>query len=809
MSRRTSGGLFAAAILLAGGSGRLLARGDGTFGVTNPTTDLRVAGGSALAAGDFNKDGKPDLASVDNLINGHVFLQDPSDRTVWKELDLPQANGSFFLRAADLDGDGMEDLMGANPGTGVFFLRSRGDGTFAGTVWVTVSGGPRWIVLADFDRDGAIDLASADHAVLEITVFKGKGDGNFSETQRTGTNGQPHSLEPLDYDGDGKLDLAAGSDLLGVELMKGNGDGRFTLQRGPAVSGFCYRFVGTGDFNGDGWDDVASGCVIAISNGDGTFRSEAPPGGNEVPLTVADLNGDGLEDIAYLMSWGIAVQRGSKDDRFLPPLVIPAGIPSIPRPSNAPGLLAHDLDGDRHADLVASGIVSSTLGVLWGQAETFEAPVIDIGPAKAMAISDLDGDGSPDLLFPKVDRPKVDAHLLRRHRADLFRTVFTIDSGNFYTSLAASDLDGDGWLDLAGAGYTGGAVLVTILEAGGKVRSRWRMPSGNFPAAVGFGRLGSDDVIDILVPCSGPSHLAFFEGLGGGAFAQAKTFPSIARLKDVALSDLDGDGVLDAAVISTEAVGVHFGSAPAGLGQPVRVDRNEARRYFDLVVADVSEDGVPDLMTLEKTRGLLVFQGGGGRVFHLRDPVAVSAGEVISLAAGDLDGDGLTDATATTSKTSPDGVTPAPSLSVLLYHDAGFGLSAAYPLPFVPLGHQLADLDGDGALDVVVHDLKSALVLFGHAAPEERFRRGDADGDGAMEITDALVILARLFLGGGAPGCPDAADANDDGELDLSDPIAILSRLFLGGEVLPPPGAPDCGPDPTPDALPACPQRCA
>ncbi len=128
MRRRTSGGLFAAAILLAGGSGRLLARGDGTFGATNPTTDLRVGGGPALAAGDFNKDGKPDLANVDDFINGHVLLQDPSDRTVWKELALPQANGSFFLRAADLDGDGMEDLMGANPGTGVFFLRSRGDG---------------------------------------------------------------------------------------------------------------------------------------------------------------------------------------------------------------------------------------------------------------------------------------------------------------------------------------------------------------------------------------------------------------------------------------------------------------------------------------------------------------------------------------------------------------------------------------------------------------------------------------------------------------------------------------------------------
>jgi len=102
------------------------------------------------------------------------------------------------------------------------------------------------------------------------------------------------------------------------------------------------------------------------------------------------------------------------------------------------------------------------------------------------------------------------------------------------------------------------------------------------------------------------------------------------------------------------------------------------------------------------------------------------------------------------------------------------------------------------------------IVLFGNTAPgpAELFRRGDVDGDGAVELPDAIAILDRLFLGGEPPGCPDAADANDDGELDLSDPITILSRLFLGGEPLPPPGPIDCGPDPTADALPACAQRC-
>jgi hypothetical protein len=81
--------------------------------------------------------------------------------------------------------------------------------------------------------------------------------------------------------------------------------------------------------------------------------------------------------------------------------------------------------------------------------------------------------------------------------------------------------------------------------------------------------------------------------------------------------------------------------------------------------------------------------------------------------------------------------------------------------------------------------------------------RGDVNDDGQVDIADSVGLLARLFAGGQAPPCLDAADANDDGAVDLSDAIRILIYLFDVGDTLPEPGG-ACGPDPTPDVLGAC-----
>lgn len=131
-------------------------------------------------------------------------------------------------------------------------------------------------------------------------------------------------------------------------------------------------------------------------------------------------------------------------------------------------------------------------------------------------------------------------------------------------------------------------------------------------------------------------------------------------------------------------------------------------------------------------------------------------------------------------------------------------------------------VDGTNVVAVEVHqgsvsssDLSFDLVLAAERAPGgrppcgERFSRGDANGDGGLDIGDPVFTLASLFLGGAGPSCLDSADSNDDGTLDIGDPIRTLQFLFLAGAAPPEPW-PGCGGDPTDDELdcadyPACP----
>ena len=82
-----------------------------------------------------------------------------------------------------------------------------------------------------------------------------------------------------------------------------------------------------------------------------------------------------------------------------------------------------------------------------------------------------------------------------------------------------------------------------------------------------------------------------------------------------------------------------------------------------------------------------------------------------------------------------------------------------------------------------------------------KFRRGDANADGRVNISDAVATLGLLFLGEGEILCNDAADSNDDGSVNISDATATLGFLFGGSQELPAPGVEVCGVDPTPSEL--------
>ena len=85
---------------------------------------------------------------------------------------------------------------------------------------------------------------------------------------------------------------------------------------------------------------------------------------------------------------------------------------------------------------------------------------------------------------------------------------------------------------------------------------------------------------------------------------------------------------------------------------------------------------------------------------------------------------------------------------------------------------------------------------------DESFVRGDSNGDGSMDLSDAVFILIALFNDGRNPACDDSADSNDSGGLDITDGVFLLDALFRGGPG-PPPPFDSCGKDPTTDVL-AC-----
>ena len=119
-----------------------------------------------------------------------------------------------------------------------------------------------------------------------------------------------------------------------------------------------------------------------------------------------------------------------------------------------------------------------------------------------------------------------------------------------------------------------------------------------------------------------------------------------------------------------------------------------------------------------------------------------------------------------------------------------FTLPGSYQFRLTVSDHQ--------TLDSTAHADTGPIIVLPEEQAGPEFIRGDSDGSGLVDVTDAVATLGYLYLGAGKPACFDAADADDNGALELTDAVRILGYLFLGGGDLPAPSG-VCGVDPTGD----------
>ncbi len=278
----------------------LLGNGDGTF--QPATTYLTGPDSYGLAIGDLNADGIPDLA-VANVAAGVSILLGYGDGTFALSVQYAPNAEAYSVAIADVNGDGSPDvaLGGVH---GVVVLLANGDGTFGEPVTYPAGSEPYSVAIADFNRDGHPDLVAAQTGDQTVTVLLGSGDGAFHALTPTLASVGPATVTAGDLNGDGEPDLAVPG-FAGMTTLLGSGDGTFhgrnLLTGGPSFQASTV----VADMDRDGTMDLVTGNTelgeisIALGNGDGTFRTnDIMLGTAFYGVAVGDFNEDGWLDVA-------------------------------------------------------------------------------------------------------------------------------------------------------------------------------------------------------------------------------------------------------------------------------------------------------------------------------------------------------------------------------------------------------------------------------------------------------------------------------------------------------------------------------
>ncbi|MBD1828331.1 DUF4347 domain-containing protein [Microcoleus vaginatus GB1-A2] len=237
----------------------LLGNGDGTFGAA---TYFGVGSRPyTVAVGDFNGDGNSDLATANQTSNNVSILPGNGNGNFGAATNINLSVGSnpYFVLVGDFNKDGKSDLATANSGSNsVSILLQNADGTLGAATNFSVGNSPNYIAIGDFNGDNNPDLAASNEGSNNVSILLGTGTGNFSTATNFGVGRQPLAIASGDFNADGKVDLATADNGSGdVSVLFGSGNGSFGTATTFLVAASPQGIV-VGDFNKDGLSDLAT-----------------------------------------------------------------------------------------------------------------------------------------------------------------------------------------------------------------------------------------------------------------------------------------------------------------------------------------------------------------------------------------------------------------------------------------------------------------------------------------------------------------------------------------------------------------------
>jgi len=667
----------------------------------------QLANSRAVAVGDFNGDGRLDLAIV-NVTEGFGYISvllGNGDGTFQAAVNYTIGNNHpGFVAVGDFNGDGKLDLAVSNSDPdNLLILLGNGDGTFQEAVSYNAGICPGSLVVGDFNGDGKLDLAVANSARLAdpggISVLLGNGDGTFQAAVHYTTGSDPRSVAVGDFNGDGKLDLAVGyfTDP-NVSVLLGNGDGTFqAAQNFPVIYSDS---VAVGDFNGDGKADlvVADGSVL-LGNGDGTFQSAQRYSFGGGSVTVGDFNGDGKLDVVFsdTSNGTVSVQLGNGDGTLQTAKTFATGLsvldatvavgdfngdgkldvvtPSasvllgngdgtfLEAPTYAVGVgpnfvAGSDLNRDGVSDLVMTNLkgVSVLLGSGDGTFQAAQEYAAGTAPI-SVAVADVNGDGIPDLIVANHGNPfrndRGGISVLLGNGDGTFQAARNFAAGTEPQSMAVGDLNGDGMLDLVlidrgCLAFDSCSPTISVLLGNGdgtfQAAVNYEYTAGKSPWYGALGDFNGDGKLDLVVANNGSDNVSVLLGNGDGSFQGPQNFHSGINTSSVAIGDFNGDGDLDLAVATAGSGFVPAVAVLLGNGDGTfQAARSFADSSDSLVVVGDFNGDGKLDLALPNSSGVSILVGNGDGTFQPELLFGSGEGGGGAAAVGDFNGDGKPD----------------------------------------------------------------------------------------------------------------------------------------------------------------------
>ncbi|HEY1011402.1 MAG TPA: FG-GAP-like repeat-containing protein, partial [Herpetosiphonaceae bacterium] len=717
---------------------------------------------ASIAAGDINGDSLPDLAIANQDTDTVAILLNQTIRpTFGAQLGQTGQTSPAGIAAGDLNNDGRQDLVVTNfSNHTITALLGAADGGFQTPV-VTASGNnPRAVALGDLNRDGKLDAAVANRVDSKVTILLGQGNGSFvaaSGSPHT-VGSQPYTIAIGDLNRDGKLDVVtANASSSNITILYGSGSGTIA-STATANVGPIPNTVLVADVTGDGKADVITanenGNSISVvqMNASGAPVSPATTyavGVRPYGLAVGDVNRDGKQDVVTVNNGDntASLLLGQANGTLAAAKALPVGATPL-------AVTLGDLNNDGAPEILATTSGGTGYVTLWNNGGgVFGAPVrrsTGNGPMSIVS-ADFTGDGLNDVAVSHNGSNMVGLIPTTALPANAFKLYAQANTGASPRAVAAADLNGDGKQDLVAANFSDSTITSMLGDGNGSYQPAVTQNIGNAPRGLALGDIDLDGIVDMVVANSGANGVSFHYGVGDGTFTGTGgggSHTTGAQPWAVALGDLDRDGKLDV-VTANAGAGANSVSVLYGSGDRLSPISGVIATHtvgavpVSVQITDVTGDGYGDIITANNSgNSVTILPTNSIRNAMPMTTLAVGTGPY-AVIARDFNGDSLLDL-ATANMTGN-------SVSVLLAKRAG-GFTAAFTQPVAgsPMSLAAADYNADGAPDLAVALNASSGVTILPGTGSGAFRAG----------------VEPIFTGAN-PAAVIAADLNGDGDPDF------------------------------------------